>query len=112
MRSGRWCCSSMIRPGGSRELGKKRGTREGGRGMISQLLLALAIAPVPSPASPFPQDTSAGKIVYVKWRAGCHGVDGKGEGEGAPHMIPPPRDFTTGLYQLRLTARGELLADA
>src|SRR5882672_9788924 len=58
------------------------------------------------------QDTTAGKQVYGKWCAGCHGDNGAGDGAGARHMIPPPRDFTGGLYQIRSTASGELPTDA
>jgi mono/diheme cytochrome c family protein len=69
--------------------------------MIALLLVALVV-----------QDTSAGKQVYGKWCAGCHGDNGAGDGAGARHMIPPPRDFTVGLYQIRSTASGELPTDA
>src|SRR5882757_9268014 len=58
------------------------------------------------------QDTTAGKTVYVKWCAGCHGDNGAGDGVAAKRMIPPPRDFTAGLYQIRSTASGELPTDA
>jgi DMSO reductase family type II enzyme heme b subunit len=58
------------------------------------------------------QDTGAGKQVYTKWCAGCHGVDGKGDGEGARHMIPTPRDFTGAVYQIRSTPSGQLPTDA
>jgi len=58
------------------------------------------------------QDTSAGKQVYTKWCAGCHGDNGAGDGPGARHMIPPPRDFTGAVYQIRSTASGQLPIDA
>src|SRR2546430_15944858 len=58
------------------------------------------------------QDTTAGKIVYVKWCAGCHGDNGAGDGEAAHRMIPPPRDFTGAIYQIRTTASGQLPTDA
>jgi len=57
------------------------------------------------------QDTTTGKTVYVKWCAGCHGDNGAGDGAGARHMIPPPRDFTVGLYQIRSTPSGQLPTD-
>ena len=59
-----------------------------------------------------PQDTTAGKIVYTKWCAGCHGDNGAGDGQGARHMIPPPRDFTGAIYQIRSTPSGQLPTDA
>ncbi len=95
-----------------------RGKGEGGRVLRASVATAALFVlvfglPVPLPASPFPQDTSAGKEVYRKWCAGCHGVDGKGDGEGARHMIPPPRDFTgNALYQIRSTPSGQLPTDA
>jgi mono/diheme cytochrome c family protein len=58
------------------------------------------------------QDTTAGKIVYQKWCAGCHGDQGAGDGVAARHMIPPPRDFTGAIYQIRSTASGNLPTDA
>ena len=59
------------------------------------------------------QDTTAGKIVYQKWCAGCHGDNGAGDGEAAKRMIPPPRDFTgNALYQIRSTPSGQLPVDA
>jgi len=80
--------------------------------MISQILLAIAIAPVPLPPSPVPQDTTAGKAVYQKWCAGCHGDTGAGDGEAARFMLPHPRDFTGAIYQIRSTASGQLPTDA
>ncbi|HEY7471746.1 MAG TPA: c-type cytochrome [Gemmatimonadota bacterium] len=53
----------------------------------------------------------AGKATYDKWCAGCHGVDGEGDGPGATRMMPRPRDFTTGRYQIRSTASGTLPTD-
>ncbi len=58
------------------------------------------------------QDTSAGSQVYGKWCAGCHGDDGKGDGEGARHMLPTPRDFTGAVYQIRSTPNSQLPTDA
>src|SRR2546425_10261800 len=39
----------------------------------------------------FAQDTTAGKTVYVKWCAGCHGDTGAGDGPAARYMLPRPR---------------------
>ncbi|PYP17463.1 MAG: hypothetical protein DMD54_07250 [Gemmatimonadetes bacterium] len=71
--------------------------------MIHALLLMALVAT---------QDTSAGKQVYTKWCAGCHGDNGAGDGPAARHMIPPPRDFTGAVYQIRSTANGQLPTDA
>src|SRR2546430_9266324 len=78
-------------------------------------LMALALAetpPIPLPPSPLPvQDTAKGKTVYVKWCAGCHGEDGKGDGPAAAYMLPRPRDFTGAVYQVRTTMNGQLPTD-
>lgn len=64
-----------------------------------------------TPASLAAQDAQPGKAGYDRWCAGCHGVDGKGEGPGAATMMPRPRDFTTGRYQIRSTPSGALPTD-
>src|SRR2546423_8416378 len=75
------------------------------------VVLALTVGPTGRPA--VAQDTTAGKTVYTKWCAGCHGDNGAGDGPGARHMIPPPRDFTgNAVYQIRSTASGDLPTDA
>ncbi len=57
------------------------------------------------------QDAEAGKVLYDKWCAGCHGDSGAGDGEAAAFMLPQPRDFTGAVYQVRTTASGELPTD-
>jgi DMSO reductase family type II enzyme heme b subunit len=52
-----------------------------------------------------------GKAVYDRWCAGCHGETGAGDGEAATRMLPRPRDFTKGVYQIRTTGSGELPTD-
>jgi mono/diheme cytochrome c family protein len=52
-----------------------------------------------------------GQAVYQRWCAGCHGVDGAGDGPAATTMLPRPRDFISALYQVRTTATGELPTD-
>src|SRR5207245_1108762 len=58
------------------------------------------------------QDTTAGKRVYVKWCAGCHGEAGAGDGPAANAMLPRPRNFTGAVYKIRSTASGQLPTDA
>jgi DMSO reductase family type II enzyme heme b subunit len=60
----------------------------------------------------FAQDTTKGKVVYVKWCAGCHGDAGDGKGASANYMLPRPRDFTGAIYKIRTTASGQLPTDA
>src|SRR5438132_13138477 len=68
----------------------------------------LGILLLPAPGSLLAQDTTAGKSVYVKWCAGCHGDGGAGAGAAAASMLPRPRNFTSGLYKIRTTASGQL----
>src|SRR2546426_7839811 len=72
----------------------------------------LGILLLPAPRSLLAQDTTAGKKVYVKWCAGCHGDGGAGDGAAAAYMLPRPRNFTGGLYKIRTTANGQLPTDA
>ena len=69
-------------------------------------LPGLVVCMTPSPADA--QDAEAGKLVYDKWCAGCHGDTGAGDGESAAYMLPRPRDFTAAMYQIRTTSSGEL----
>src|SRR5436309_6223419 len=79
----------------------------------SRLAVAALVGLLPSLASRLPaQDTTRGKVVYVKWCAGCHGDDGAGDGPAAAYMLPRPRNFTVGLYKVRTTASGQLPTDA
>ena len=63
------------------------------------------------PSLLFAQAPHPGKAVYDKWCAGCHGDTGAGDGAAAAFMLPRPRDFTGGVYQIRSTASGELPTD-
>jgi len=73
------------------------------------LAVALCVAPLQALAA---QDAAAGKVVYTKWCAGCHGDQGDGKGPGANRMLPRPRDFTGAIYKIRSTASGQLPTDA
>src|SRR5437667_6257017 len=76
------------------------------------LVVAAGTVPLPAPRSLAAQDRTAGKRVYVKWCAGCHGDAGAGDGAAAAYMLPRPRNFTSGLYKIRTTASGQLPTDA
>ena len=52
-----------------------------------------------------------GKVVYDRWCASCHGETGAGDGDGARFMLPRPRDFTRGVYQIRTTKSGQVPSD-
>jgi DMSO reductase family type II enzyme heme b subunit len=62
-----------------------------------------------SPSSP--QDVEAGKQVYQRKCAQCHGEDGKGMGPAADVVFPKPRDFTRGVYKIRTTPSGTVPTD-
>lgn len=75
--------------------------------VVLGLIVSPALAQDPDPASaPHP-----GKSTYDRWCAGCHGVDGRGDGPTAGRMLPRPRDFTLGQYQIRTTPSGEMPTD-
>ncbi len=76
------------------------------------LLVMIGSVSLPAPRSLAAQDTSAGRLVYVKWCAGCHGETGAGDGPAAPYMLPRPRDFTGAVFKIRTTANGQLPTDA
>jgi DMSO reductase family type II enzyme heme b subunit len=48
-------------------------------------------------------DPAAGKVVYERRCALCHGVKGDGKGPAADLLDPRPRDFTSGIYKIRST---------
>lgn len=52
-----------------------------------------------------------GKIAYVEYCAGCHGVNGDGKGEAAVFLNPKPRDFVTANFKFSSTRFGELPTD-
>src|SRR3989338_11069433 len=46
-------------------------------------------------------DKEAGKKVYEKKCAWCHGWTGAGDGPAADFLNPRPRDFTSGIYKYK-----------
>jgi mono/diheme cytochrome c family protein len=76
------------------------------------LLIAAGIALLTAHRSLSAQDTTAGKAVYGKWCAGCHGDAGDGAGPAAKYMLPRPRDFRGAIFKIRTTASGQLPTDA
>ena len=50
----------------------------------------------------------SGKKLYLQFCAQCHGDNGDGEGYAAPHLLPRPRNFTTGKFKIRTTPNGAL----
>jgi mono/diheme cytochrome c family protein len=52
-----------------------------------------------------------GYTTYVEYCIQCHGVDGKGNGPSSKGLLPPPRNFTQGLYKFPWVSYGELPHD-
>jgi mono/diheme cytochrome c family protein len=50
----------------------------------------------------------SGKKTYLKYCSQCHGENGDGEGYATPHLLPRPRNFTTGKFKVRTTPTGAL----
>jgi DMSO reductase family type II enzyme heme b subunit len=69
-----------------------------------------AVAQAPRGAAP-PQDVEAGKQIYTRKCAQCHGDDGQGMGPAADVVFPKPRDFTRGVYKIRTTPSGTVPTD-
>jgi DMSO reductase family type II enzyme heme b subunit len=53
------------------------------------------------------QDFSKGKEVYDENCAHCHGYEGDGHGYAFDNVFPRPRDFTSGMFKIRMTPTGE-----
>src|SRR5262245_11861752 len=68
-----------------------------------------------TPIAARPATTAAsvakGKQVYDANCIQCHGAEGKGDGYGAPFLVPPPRDLTAAQFKFRTTASGMLPTD-
>jgi len=66
-----------------------------GRILVAAVISSLAVAWSASAEEKAP--ASAGKAVYERDCAQCHGSQGKGDGEEAVYVTPQPQDFTTGV---------------
>lgn len=47
-----------------------------------------------------------GRRVYEDWCIGCHGEEGRGDGEAAEFLNPKPRNFHSGAFKFRSTPTG------
>jgi mono/diheme cytochrome c family protein len=52
-----------------------------------------------------------GYTTYVEYCIQCHGMSGKGDGPASKGLLPPPRNFTQGLYKFAWVPYGELPHD-
>lgn len=57
------------------------------------------------PKSP---DAQRGRRVYEDWCIGCHGDEGRGDGEAARFLNPQPRNFQHAAFKFRTTPNGKL----
>jgi DMSO reductase family type II enzyme heme b subunit len=80
-----------------------------GAALFAGLLAAPASAP---PAWAQGGDPVAGKALYQRKCALCHGEAGDGQGPAAPLLDPRPRDFTKGKYKIRTSESGKGPTDA
>lgn len=53
-----------------------------------------------------------GKTVYTEYCMACHGEKGDGKGVASKGLIPPPRNFTLGIFKFGKVLAGELPHDS
>jgi mono/diheme cytochrome c family protein len=84
----------------------------GPRARLAVLIASLCAVPMGSHVAAQDVGTEAqresGKKLYLKNCSQCHGEKGDGEGYAAPHLLPRPRNFTTGKFKIRTTPNGAL----
>lgn len=81
-------------------------------GLIHRTIGATVVLLAVAPGMAHTQEADLpGRVTYERWCAGCHGLEGRGDGPAAAFMLPRPRDFTSGLYQIKTTVAGSLPSD-
>jgi mono/diheme cytochrome c family protein len=70
--------------------------------------LALSVVEAQGPDIGTDAQRESGKTLYLKYCVQCHGEKGDGQGYATQHLLPPPRDFTTGKFKVRTTPNGSL----
>ncbi len=78
--------------------------------LVWMMLAAVALGQEPR-GQAAPQEVEAGKQIYTRKCAQCHGDEGKGNGPAADEVFPKPRDFTRGLFKIRTTPSGSVPTD-
>jgi len=54
---------------------------------------------------------SAGRKLFVERCATCHGPDGRGDGQNAYNLQPPPPDFASSLRELGVADRRRVIVE-
>jgi mono/diheme cytochrome c family protein len=85
--------------------------RAGSAALAAGLTLAASQAAA-APDLGSERQREAGRELYGKYCAQCHGDAGDGNGHATPRLKPRPRDFTSGKYKFRTTPSGMLPTDA
>jgi mono/diheme cytochrome c family protein len=80
----------------------------GGSGSPTPAFLDTQVAARPASTAEL---VANGRQVYDANCIQCHGPQGKGDGYGAPFLVPPPRDLTAGQFKFRTTSSGQLPTD-
>jgi cytochrome c oxidase cbb3-type subunit I/II len=78
--------------------------------MAIALILPVFLATTPVHASDLA--SGRGKNLYVQHCLICHGEKGDGQGPAGKALQPAPRDFTTGNFKFKTTAKGLPPSDA
>lgn len=76
------------------------------------LIAVVASSAQESHIGPLNGEAQRGKGLYRRYCIGCHGEQGDGRGENAPHVDPRPRDFTIGTFKCRSTPSGSIPLDS
>lgn len=71
----------------------------------------LKVTPIEAAPKPDADLRAAGARLYSEHCAVCHGPNGDGHGPRATGLLPPPRDFTKGVFAYRSTPSGTLPID-
>lgn len=64
-------------------------------------LAAALLLAAPYPALAAKGNPENGEKIYMKKCWWCHGKEGEADGPGADFMMPPPRDFSMGVYKYK-----------